>query len=114
MSFPTLLHSVSYSGSWGQDLLSVDDFVRKSAALGFNGVMLMAKRPHLSILDFDAQARAGLKKLIRQNGLTKVCLAGYSNFTSPQIWSTPKSRCARCRSPTSPNSPDSPTTSAAI
>ena len=82
MSFPTLLHSVSYSGSWGQDLLSVDDFVLKAAALGFNGVMLMAKRPHLSVLDFDAQARAGLKKLIRQNGLTKVCLAGYSNFTA--------------------------------
>jgi sugar phosphate isomerase/epimerase len=82
MPFPTLLHSVSYSGSWGQTRLSVDDFVRKSAQLGFSGVMLMAKRPHLSVLDYDAQARAALKMLIEQNGLTKVCLAGYSNFTA--------------------------------
>lgn len=82
MPFTTLLHSVSYSGSWGQTRLSVDDFVRKSAQLGFSGVMLMAKRPHLSVLDYDAQARAALKKLIEENGLTKVCLAGYSNFTA--------------------------------
>ncbi len=82
MPFPTLLHSVSYSGSWGQAQLSVDDFVRKSAQLGFSGVMLMAKRPHLSVLDYDAQALSALKKLIEENGLTKVCLAGYSNFTA--------------------------------
>ena len=82
MPLPTLLHSVSYSGSWGQTQLSVDDFVRKAAHLGFSGAMLMAKRPHLSVLDYDAPARGALKKLIEENGLTKVCLAGYSNFTA--------------------------------
>ncbi len=82
MKFTTVLHSVSYSGSWGQARLSVDDFVRKAAELGFDGVMLTAKRPHLSMLDYDDTARESLRKLIEEQGLTKVCLAGYSNFTA--------------------------------
>ncbi len=82
MAFTTLLHSVSYSGSWGQARLTVDDFVGRAAKLGFDGVMLMAKRPHLSVLDYDAQARGALRKLIEQNGLKSVCIAGYSNFTA--------------------------------
>ena len=44
-----LLHSVSYSGSWGQPVLSLDEFVDHAADLGFDGAMLMAKRPHLSV-----------------------------------------------------------------
>ena len=47
-----LLHSVSYAGLWGQAFLPVDEFVAKAAQLGFGGVMLMAKRPHVSILDY--------------------------------------------------------------
>ncbi|MDA1315917.1 MAG: sugar phosphate isomerase/epimerase [Acidobacteria bacterium] len=82
MAFSTLLHSVSYSGSWGQTRLSVDDFVGKAAELGFHGVMLMAKRPHLSVLDYDAPARKALRRLIEQSGLQAVCIAGYSNFTA--------------------------------
>jgi hypothetical protein len=34
----SILHSVSYSGSWGQQLLSLQDFVDKAADLGFDGV----------------------------------------------------------------------------
>ncbi len=82
MKFTTLLHSVSYSGSWGQARLTVDEFVRKAAELGFGGVMLTAKRPHLSMLDYDGAARESLRKLIEEQGLTKVCIAGYSNFTA--------------------------------
>src|SRR5262245_36202056 len=43
-----ILHSVSYSGSWGQHFLALEDFIAKAADLGYDGVMLMAKRPHLS------------------------------------------------------------------
>src|SRR3712207_7000330 len=43
MAHDLLLHSVSYAGLWGQAFLSVDEFVRKAAELGFSGVMLMAK-----------------------------------------------------------------------
>jgi sugar phosphate isomerase/epimerase len=79
---PALLHSVSYSGSWGQAALSLDAFVDKAADLGFPGVMLMAKRPHLSPLDFDNAARRRLRAQLDSRGISTVVLAGYTNFTA--------------------------------
>jgi len=77
----TCLHSISYSGLWrGQSFLSVDDFLVKAKELGYEGVILMAKRPHLSPLDLDKAERARLKKKISDLGLTLVALAGYSDF----------------------------------
>jgi len=79
----TCLHSIGYSGLWrGQALLSVDDFLLKAKELGYDGVIIMAKRPHLSPLDYDKEARAKLKKRIADLGLTLVGLAGYSDFTA--------------------------------
>lgn len=75
------LFSVSYSGSWGQARLSVDEFVEHAAVLGFEGVMLGAKRPHLSPLDYDAVRLHTLKQKIRDIGLKHVTIAGYTNFT---------------------------------
>jgi len=77
-----LLHSVSYSGSWGQPLLTLDAFIGHAADLGFDGVMLMAKRPHLSLLDYNSDARRRLRERIERRGLRKVCLAGYTNLTA--------------------------------
>lgn len=79
---PALLHSVSYSGSWGQAALPLDGFIDKAADLGFDGVMLMAKRPHLSPLDYDAAARARLRGRIEARRLKTVVIAGYTNFTA--------------------------------
>ena len=76
------LHSVSYAGLWGQAFLSVEDFVSKAAELGFDGVMLMAKRPHLSVLDFDISRRAALRDQLQRVNVKPVCLAGYTNFTA--------------------------------
>ncbi len=79
----TCLHSIGYSGLWrGQALLTVDEFLVKAKELGYDGVMLMAKRPHLSIVDYDKEARKKLKKRIEDLGLTLVGLAGYSDFTA--------------------------------
>ncbi len=79
----TCLHSVSYAGVWrGQAKLSVDDFLVKAKELGFDGVMLMAKRPHVSPLDYDAAARKALRRRIEGLGLELVCLAGYTDFTA--------------------------------
>ena len=79
----TCLHSIGYAGLWrGQAQLTVDEFLVKAKELGFDGVMLMAKRPHLSLLDYDKPARAKLKKRISDLGLTLVGLAGYSDFTA--------------------------------
>jgi len=79
----TCLHSVSYAGFWrGQVRLTVDEFLLKAGELGFDGVMLVAKRPHVSPLDYDAAARERLKARIEELGLKLVCLAGYTDFTA--------------------------------
>jgi len=79
----TCLHSVSYAGVWrGQASLSVDEFLDKAKQLGFDGVMLVAKRPHVSLLDYDETARKALRLKIENLGLELVCLAGYTDFTA--------------------------------
>jgi sugar phosphate isomerase/epimerase len=79
----TCLHSVSYAGFWrGQTRLTVDEFLVKAKELGYEGVMLVAKRPHVSPHDYDKAARARLKARIDELGLTLVALAGYTDFTA--------------------------------
>lgn len=79
----TCLHSVSYMGIWrGQATLTVDEFLLKAKELGFDGVMLAAKRPHVSLIDYDDDARKKLRARIKELGLELVCLAGYTDFTA--------------------------------
>jgi sugar phosphate isomerase/epimerase len=77
-----LLHSVSYSGSWGQWLLSIDEVVDRASSLGFDGVMLMAKRPHLSPLDYPSTPLGQLRNHIDAAGMKSIVIAGYTNFTA--------------------------------
>ncbi len=78
-----VLHSVSYAGVWrGQTQLSTDEFLLKAKELGFKHIELMAKRPHVSPLDYDSEARKRLKERIQELGLKLVCLAGYPDFTA--------------------------------
>jgi sugar phosphate isomerase/epimerase len=77
----TALHSVSYAGVWpGQARLNLDDFLVRAKTLGFDAVMLMAKRPHLSLLDHDADARRRLRQRLAGLDLRLACLAGYTDF----------------------------------
>jgi sugar phosphate isomerase/epimerase len=77
----TALHSVSYAGVWpGQVRLALEDFLKRARALGFGAVMLMAKRPHLSVLDFDSEARRKVRQGLDALGLEVACLAGYTDF----------------------------------
>lgn len=79
----TCLHSVSYMGVWrGQATLTVDEFLVKAKELGYDGVMLAAKRPHVSLVDYDEAARQKLRTRIKELGLELVCLAGYTDFTA--------------------------------
>ena len=81
MRWKNVLHSVSYAGVWaGQARLPLDAFLEKAAGLGFDGVMLMAKRPHLSPLDFNEAARGRLRDKLASLKLELVCLAGYTDF----------------------------------
>lgn len=80
--FLPVLHSVSYSGSWGQSFLLLDDFIDKAADLGYRGVLLMAKRPHLSLLDYGPKERSRLRGRLERRHLEIVYVAGYTNFTA--------------------------------
>ncbi|HHW08421.1 MAG TPA: sugar phosphate isomerase/epimerase [Firmicutes bacterium] len=85
----TALHTVSYAGLWpGQARLSLDQVISKAAALGFDGLEIMAKRPHLSVLTIDEEVDA-IAGLLRRHGLACACLAAYTDFTggadSPEV-----------------------------
>ena len=81
MEFSALLHSVSYAGFWGQAALSLEAFIDHAAELGFDGVFLTAKRPHLSVLDYSPAERAKLRSQLERRRLT-AALAGYNDFTA--------------------------------
>lgn len=77
------LHTVSYAGFWrGQDFLPLKDVLKKARELGFDGVMIMAKRPHLSICDVSIQGIKEINKLLESLKLEVACLAGYNDFTA--------------------------------
>jgi len=83
MSWKLALHSVSYAGVWrGQAFLPIDEILEKAKKLGFDGIMLMAKRPHVSPLDYDSNERKCLRKKFEKHGLEIACLAGYVDFTA--------------------------------
>lgn len=78
----TALHSISYSGSWGQAQLSLDDIIARTATLGFDGLMLAAKRPHAALLDMSDERRRRLRDRLLQHGVQLACLAAYTNFSA--------------------------------
>lgn len=80
--FRLALHSVSYAGVWaGQAKLSLFEFIDKAGELGFDAAMLMAKRPHLSVLDISRTQQTEIKQRLQDHGLKVACLAGYTDFT---------------------------------
>lgn len=77
------LHTVSYAGVWrGQARLGMEETLRRAKELGFEGVMLMAKRPHVSPLDYSEDDRRRLRALLEELGLAVACLACYPDFTA--------------------------------
>ncbi|MCP5113687.1 MAG: TIM barrel protein, partial [bacterium] len=78
-----LLHSIGYAGVWpGQASLGLDEFLDKAAELSYPGVMLMAKRPHLSVLDYGPEKSKRLGEDLARRGLTCPVIAGYTNFSA--------------------------------
>lgn len=75
------LFSISYAGLWGQASLPVDDFIGKAAALGYDGVMLAGKRPHLSVLDTDEHRIAELRARLEQHSLSCDVIGAYTDFS---------------------------------
>jgi sugar phosphate isomerase/epimerase len=84
---PTLF-SVSYAGYWGQHRLTLPEFVRKAAALGYAAVEISGKRPHLSPLDTDEAMLSELRAAAQTAGVEIATIAGYTDFTAGR--STPE------------------------
>jgi sugar phosphate isomerase/epimerase len=81
--FTPVLHSVSYASAWpGHSLLDVDAFLLKAVELGYRSIALVAKRPHVSPLDYDEAARRKLRARIEELGLELAAMMGYSDFTA--------------------------------
>jgi sugar phosphate isomerase/epimerase len=59
--------------------LSLEEFIPRAAKLGYAGVMLMTKRPHLSPLDYDQKRLEELRELLAAHRLEVPCLAGYND-----------------------------------
>lgn len=72
---------MSYAGLWGQDALGVEEFVRHAAEMGYAGVELMGKRPHLSPLDWSPEDCRELAETCIHAGIDVDCVAAYTNFS---------------------------------
>ena len=74
------LFSVSYAGLWGQVYLPLESFVEKAGDLGFDAVLFMAKRPHLSPLDYSEERLNALKEALDKRGIGTIGVAAYNDF----------------------------------
>ena len=75
------LFTVSFAGFWGQDRRTLEESIDAAADLGFRGVEIMGKRPHLSPLDWPLEECDRLRARIEERGLALAAVAGYTNFT---------------------------------
>src|SRR5919199_6204555 len=74
------LFSISYAGLWGQHVLGLPEFIEQAARLGYDGVMLAGKRPHLSPLDATPDRLAPVQQALARTGLRCEVIAGYTDF----------------------------------
>ncbi|MCS7303676.1 MAG: sugar phosphate isomerase/epimerase [Thermoguttaceae bacterium] len=77
------LFSVSYAGYWGQQALSLEDFIRRAAQLGFDCVMLAGKRPHLAPVDMTEKRLENLQKVLQEANIQCAVVAAYTDLCLP-------------------------------
>ncbi len=75
------LFTVSFAGFWGQARSSLEECIQRVAGLGFDGVEIMGKRPHLSPLDCSVEDCSRLGERARQCGIEVSAVAAYTDFT---------------------------------
>ena len=76
------LFTVSYAGFWGQATLPLEAVPAKARALGYDGVMVMAKRPHAFPADMNEARRAEFRRLMSEQKLEMCGVGAYTNFTA--------------------------------
>ena len=60
--------------------MTLEQSVEIAAELGFDGVEIMGKRPHLSPLDYGLDECRRLSDLIKRQGVRVAAVAGYTDF----------------------------------
>ena len=83
------LFSISYGGLWGQASLDLPSFIRRAKDLGYDAVMLAGKRPHLSPLDADEAAIAGIRDVLTSTGIRCAAVAAYTDLSPPAAGEVP-------------------------
>ena len=76
------LFTISYAGFWGQDTLPMDAVPAKAKALGYDGIMIAAKRPHAFPAEMSEARRSEFRKALKENGQELCCVGAYTNFTA--------------------------------
>lgn len=76
----TALFTVSFAGLWGQDRLTLEESIDLAASLGYDGVEIMGKRPHLSVLDYSEDDCRRLRDRAARLGIQVAAVAGYTDF----------------------------------
>ena len=77
------LFSISYAGFWGQDTLSLAEFIRHAGELGYSSVMIAGKRPHLSPLDVTPEFLGPIKEALAEAKVRCEVIAAYTNLSQP-------------------------------
>jgi sugar phosphate isomerase/epimerase len=77
------LFSISYAGFWGQDTLSLDQFIRHAGELGYPAVMIAGKRPHLAPLDATPERLDAISAALEQAKVRCEVIAAYTNLSQP-------------------------------
>jgi sugar phosphate isomerase/epimerase len=83
------LFSISYGGLWGQAALTPCAFIERAARLGYDGVMLAGKRPHLSPLDTTPEEVQRLRDALAAGCLRCDAIAGYTDFAGGRAAEVP-------------------------
>jgi sugar phosphate isomerase/epimerase len=76
----TALFTVSFAGLWGQDRLTLEQSIDVAVELGFDGVEIMGKRPHLSVIDTTIDDCRRIGDHVRERGCRVAAVAAYTDF----------------------------------
>jgi sugar phosphate isomerase/epimerase len=76
------IFTVSYAGFWGQEKVPLEAIIPRAKTFGYDGVMLMAKRPQAFPADMTESRRTELRRLLKDHGLELACVGAYTNFTA--------------------------------
>lgn len=79
-----MLFSVSYAGLWGQYKLSLLEFIKKASEIGYPSIEIMAKKPHLSVLDAKDDFLCEVKEVAKKYNVDIGTIAAYTDFTNGQ------------------------------